>query len=172
MTKDQMIQALNSAQEIIESIKADLKRELTQEYQLRYMTLDEIIGNLKDQKPVESLEFDVRPAASFMGSPKAWREELKPQIDWAAYSTARLVKDAQFYIVGNPLDLLLINSAIIWKDEKTKQEGFMYQAKQYLIHSTELVDQGVIYIVAANESKVLAYSKLTILNNSAFKFSK
>ena len=171
MTKDQMIQALNSAQEIIESIKADLKRELTQEYQLRYMTLDEIIGNLKDQKPVETLEFDIRPAAGFLGSPKAWREELKPQIDWAAYSTARLVKDAQFYIVGNPLDLLLINSSIIWMDEK-KKEGIMYQAKQYLVHSTELVDQGVLYIIAVNESKTLTYSKLTFLNNGVFNFSK
>ena len=172
MKKDEIIQALNNAQTIIESIKMDLTRELTQEYQLRYVTLDEIMSNIKDLAPIESLKFDIRPAAGFSGSPKAWREEIKPMIDWAAYSMARLIKDAQFYIVGNPLDLLLINNSIVWVDEKTKQEGFMYQAKQYLVHSTELVDQGTVYIVAADESKTLVYSKLAFLNNSAFRFSK
>jgi hypothetical protein len=59
-----------------------------------------------------SLVFDVRPAAGFAGSPKAWREELKPQIDFLAQKIKNqtYLQAGIFTLVGNPLDVQLITN--------------------------------------------------------------
>jgi hypothetical protein len=59
-----------------------------------------------------SLVFDVRPAAGFAGSPKAWREELKPQIDFLAQKIKNqtYLQAGIFTLVGNPLDIQLITN--------------------------------------------------------------
>jgi hypothetical protein len=56
--------------------------------------------------------FDVRPAAGFAGSPKAWREELKPQIDFLAQriKNQTYLQSGIFTIVGNPLDVQLLTN--------------------------------------------------------------
>lgn len=58
------------------------------------------------------LTFDVRPAAGFAGSPKAWREELKPQIDYLAskIKANTYLQAGVFSIVGHPLDVQLISN--------------------------------------------------------------
>jgi len=59
-----------------------------------------------------SLVFDVRPAAGFAGSPKAWREELKPQIDFLAQriKNQTYLQAGIFTLVGNPLDIQLLTN--------------------------------------------------------------
>jgi hypothetical protein len=59
-----------------------------------------------------SLVFDVRPAAGFAGSPKAWREELKPQIDFLGQKIKNqtYLQAGIFTLVGNPLDIQLITN--------------------------------------------------------------
>jgi len=58
------------------------------------------------------LYFDVRPAAGFAGSPKAWREELKPQIDFLAQKIKNqtYLQAGIFTILGNPLDIQLLTN--------------------------------------------------------------
>lgn len=53
-----------------------------------------------------SLSFDLLPAVGFAGSPKAWREELKPQIDYLASKIKKqtYLKSGTFVIVCDPLD--------------------------------------------------------------------
>jgi len=59
-----------------------------------------------------ALTFDVRPAAGFAGSPKAWREELKPQIDFLAQKIKNntYLQSGIFTIVANPLDIQLLTN--------------------------------------------------------------
>jgi hypothetical protein len=59
-----------------------------------------------------ALVFDVRPAAGFAGSPKAWREELKPQIDFLAQKIKNqtYLQAGIFTLVGNPLDIQLLTN--------------------------------------------------------------
>jgi len=63
-----------------------------------------------------TLSFDVRPSAGFAGSPKAWREELKPQIDWLSQKIKNetYLQSGIFTIVGNPLDVQLLTN-IDWQ---------------------------------------------------------
>jgi hypothetical protein len=62
--------------------------------------------------PERLVTFDVRPAAGFAGSPKAWREELKPQIDHLAQRIKNdtYLQSGIFTIVGNPLDIQLLTN--------------------------------------------------------------
>ena len=50
--------------------------------------------------------FDCKPAAGFAGSPKAWREELKPLIDHLAQriKNETYLQSGVFNLVANPLD--------------------------------------------------------------------
>jgi hypothetical protein len=58
------------------------------------------------------LVFDVRPSAGFAGSPKAWREELKPQIDFLSQriKNQTYLQSGIFTIIGNPLDVQLLTN--------------------------------------------------------------
>jgi hypothetical protein len=64
------------------------------------------------EKSAYSLVFDVRPAAGFAGSPKAWREELKPQIDFLSQKIKNqtFLQAGIFTLVGNPLDIQLLTN--------------------------------------------------------------
>ena len=59
-----------------------------------------------------ALNFNCIPAPGFAGSPKAWREELKPQIDYLAQKIKNEthLTSGLFTIVGNPLDINLISN--------------------------------------------------------------
>jgi hypothetical protein len=54
--------------------------------------------------------FDCKPAAGFAGSPKAWREEIKPLIDHVAQKIKNntYLTTGVFTIVGNPLDIQIL----------------------------------------------------------------
>lgn len=54
--------------------------------------------------------FDCKPAAGFAGSPKAWREEIKPLIDHAAQKIKNktYLQAGMFTIVANPLDVQIL----------------------------------------------------------------
>lgn len=54
--------------------------------------------------------FDCKPAAGFAGSPKAWREEIKPLIDHLAQriKNATYLQAGVFTIVGNPIDIQIL----------------------------------------------------------------
>lgn len=57
-----------------------------------------------------TLLFDCKPAAGFAGSPKAWREEIKPLIDHLAQriKNATYLQAGVFTIVGNPIDVQIL----------------------------------------------------------------
>lgn len=54
--------------------------------------------------------FDCKPAAGFAGSPKAWREEIKPLIDHLAQKIKNntYLQAGVFTIIGNPLDIQIL----------------------------------------------------------------
>ena len=54
--------------------------------------------------------FDCKPAAGFAGSPKAWREEIKPMIDHLAQKIKNqtYLQAGTFTIVANPLDVQIL----------------------------------------------------------------
>ena len=54
--------------------------------------------------------FDCKPAAGFAGSPKAWREEIKPLIDHVAQKIKNntYLTTGVFTIIGNPLDIQIL----------------------------------------------------------------
>ena len=54
--------------------------------------------------------FNVAPSAGYAGSPKAWREELKPVIDYAATALMQetYFQSGSFVIFGNPVDTALL----------------------------------------------------------------
>jgi len=56
------------------------------------------------------LSFDCKPAVGFAGSPKAWREELKPLIDHLAQRVKNhtYLQAGKFTIVANPIDVQLL----------------------------------------------------------------
>lgn len=57
-----------------------------------------------------TVTFDCKPAAGFAGSPKAWREEIKPLIDHVAQKVKQntYLQAGMFTIVANPLDVQLL----------------------------------------------------------------
>ena len=56
--------------------------------------------------------FNVAPSAGYAGSPKAWREELKPVVDYAATALMQetYFQSGSFVIFGNPVDTALLSN--------------------------------------------------------------
>ena len=56
--------------------------------------------------------FNVAPSAGYAGSPKAWREELKPVVDYAATALMQetYFQSGSFVIFGNPVDTALLTN--------------------------------------------------------------
>jgi hypothetical protein len=106
-----------------------------------------------------SFAFDVRPAAGFAGSPKAWREELKPQIDYLAQKikNATYLQSGIFTIVGNPLDIQILTN-VDWQfrgGQGVSMDGVDVDysigtyvgANAYRVISSVNVPQGGMYLV-------------------------
>jgi len=106
-----------------------------------------------------SLVFDVRPAAGFAGSPKAWREELKPQIDFLAQKIKNqtYLQAGIFTLVGNPLDIQLLTN-VDWQfrgGQGANMDGVDVDysigtyvgANAYRVIASVNVPQGEIYLV-------------------------
>jgi hypothetical protein len=105
------------------------------------------------------LTFDVRPAAGFAGSPKAWREELKPQIDFLSQKIKNQTyfQSGIFTIVGNPLDIQLLTN-IDWQFRGGQGAGMdgvdvdysvgtYVGANAYRVIASVNVPQGQLYLV-------------------------
>lgn len=103
--------------------------------------------------------FDVKPAAGFAGGPKAWREELKPVFDHLAarIKNQTFLGAGCFNIVANPLDAQLITN-VDWsfRGGQGSVDGvnvnyslgtYYGSAYTYKLISTEIVKQGVMYLV-------------------------
>jgi len=94
-----------------------------------------------------TLSFDVRPAAGFAGSPKAWREELKPQIDHLSQRIKNntYLQSGIFTIIGNPLDIQLLTN-VDWQ----------FRGGQGVSMDGVDVDYSVGTYVGANAYRVIA----------------
>jgi hypothetical protein len=102
--------------------------------------------------------FDCIPMAGFAGSPKLWREEIKPLID----HLAQLIKQASFFqigtfsIVGNPIDTAIISN-VNWEFRSGQAvDGvavdyelgtYVGNGNNFKVISSQLVPQGGLYIV-------------------------
>jgi hypothetical protein len=106
-----------------------------------------------------SLIFDVRPSAGFAGSPKAWREELKPQIDFLGQKIKNqtYLQAGIFTLLGNPLDIQLLTN-VDWQfrgGQGANMDGVDVDysigtyvgANAYRVISSVNVPQGEIYLV-------------------------
>jgi hypothetical protein len=103
--------------------------------------------------------FDCKPAAGFAGSPKAWREELKPLIDHLAQriKNATYLQAGAFSIVANPLDAQLLAN-VDWSFRGGQGEnmdgvsvdysvGTYVGANAYKVISSVNVPSGAMYVV-------------------------
>jgi len=106
-----------------------------------------------------SATFNCNPAAGFAGSPKAWREELKPMIDFIAtkIKNATYLQAGIFTIVGNPLDINLISN-VDWSFRAGQgnsmdgvdvdySTGTYVGANAYRVIASVNVPAGALYIV-------------------------
>lgn len=97
--------------------------------------------------------FDCKPAAGFAGSPKAWREEIKPVIDHLAQKIKNntYLQAGVFTIIGNPLDIQILAN-VDWQF-RGGQGGNMDGVD---------VDYSVGTYVGANTYKVVASTNVPV----------
>ena len=104
-------------------------------------------------------EFDCKPAAGFAGSPKAWREELKPLIDHLAQriKNETYLQSGTFVIVCNPIDAQLLAN-VDWSFRGGQggnmdgvdvdySVGTYVGANAYKVLSSVNVPDGMLYIL-------------------------
>lgn len=103
-------------------------------------------------------EFDLRPAATFAGQPKDWRDELKTVVDRiaAGMKSDYHLYNGYFVIMGNPVDMMILpnvnwtfNSAVDTQSgvEVGYNLGAMSGQNRYNLVSTDLILQGDIYML-------------------------
>jgi hypothetical protein len=105
------------------------------------------------------LTFDCKPAAGFAGSPKAWREEIKPMIDHLAQKIKNetYLQAGVFTIVGNPIDVQILAN-VDWSFrggqggnmdgvEVDYSIGTYVGANAYKVIASTQVPQGALYIL-------------------------
>lgn len=102
--------------------------------------------------------FDLKPRASFAGSPKEWREELKTVFDFLAQKMKNdsAFSGGTFVLIGNPLDMNLITN-VDWvfnsnTDERGGVEvdfnlGAYSGAQRYNLVASANVPAGVIRMI-------------------------
>ena len=106
-----------------------------------------------------SLVFNCRPMPGFAGTPKAWREELKPQIDYLAQKikNATYLTTGTFSIIANPLDAAVLAN-IDWQFRGGQggnvdgvsvdySVGTYIGANTYKVISSTNVPTGAMYIL-------------------------
>lgn len=102
--------------------------------------------------------WDARPDANYAGTPTSWREELKSVIDYAAIMVKQKTyfQNGSFAIVGNPIDIRLINE-VQWQFRGSNAQsngvdvnhsfGTWQGANTYNVVSSQNVTAGAIYLV-------------------------
>jgi hypothetical protein len=101
--------------------------------------------------------FDCKPAAGFAGSPKAWREEIKPLIDHLAQriKNETYLQAGQFTIVANPLDVQILanvdwtfrSGAAVSGVDVDYSVGTYAGANAYKVIASTNVPAGAMYLV-------------------------
>lgn len=140
--------AMNLDLEILEFLQNSLANQPSNEAFADYPTAEEY-----------SLVFDCKPAAGFAGSPKAWREELKPMIDHLAQKIKNntYLQAGIFTIVANPLDVQLLAN-VDWQFRGGQggnmdgvdvdySIGTYVGANAYKVIASVNVPQGAMYIL-------------------------
>ena len=116
--------------------------------------------------------FDCKPAAGFAGSPKAWREEIKPLIDHLAQKIKNntYLQAGVFTIIGNPLDIQILAN-VDWQFRGGQganvdgvdidySVGTYVGANSYKIVASVNVAQGAMFVVflpSTEKQKTLCY---------------
>lgn len=140
--------AMNLDLEVLEFLQDSLANQPSNEAFAGYPTAEEY-----------SLVFDCKPAAGFAGSPKAWREELKPMIDHLAQKIKNntYLQAGVFTIVANPLDVQLLAN-VDWQFRGGQggnmdgvdvdySVGTYVGANAYKVIASVNVPQGAMYIL-------------------------
>jgi hypothetical protein len=127
--------AMKLDREILDFIQTSLANRPTNEAFVGYGAASEFIRT-----------FDCKPAAGFAGSPKAWREEIKPLIDHVAQliRNETYLTNGVFTLVCNPLDAQVLAN-VDWS----------FRGGQGAADGVE-VDYSVGTYVGANTYKVIA----------------
>jgi len=110
-------------------------------------------------------EFDCKPAAGFAGSPKAWREEIKPLIDFLAQKIKNetYLQSGVFTIVCNPIDAQILAN-VDWSFRGGQggnmdgvdvdySVGTYVGANAYKVIASVNVPQGVMYVIFTPSAK-------------------
>jgi len=103
------------------------------------------------------VSFNCKPAAGFAGSPKAWREEIKPLIDHLAQriKNETYLQAGQFTIVANPLDVQILanvdwtfrSGAAVSGVDVDYSVGTYAGANAYKVIASTNVPAGAMYLV-------------------------
>ena len=112
-----------------------------------------------------TVTFDCKPAAGFAGSPKAWREELKPLIDHLAQRIKQntYLQSGVFSIVCNPIDAQILAN-VDWSYRGGQggnidgvdvdySVGTYVGANAYKVVASVNVPQGAMYLVFTPSQK-------------------
>ena len=108
--------------------------------------------------------FDCKPAAGFAGSPKAWREEIKPVIDHLAQKVKNntYLQAGMFTIIANPLDVQILAN-VDWQFRGGQggnmdgvdvdySVGTYVGANAYKVIASTNVPAGAMYLIFAPSS--------------------
>jgi len=177
MNDREIIRQLDNVNKSVEILKDTLKKRIALPWQ------DVAIPNVElviAATPFNNINFDIKPAAGYFGSPKAWREEMKPMIDFlsqkinnANYTNGMINKVKSealtFHIMGNPLDTMLLSNIDWMNNDGTI--GTFSGARRYFVTPSMVIKPGIIYIVGSSSTTpdINKVSTLTILNNENFE---
>lgn len=140
---------VDGALEVVDLMSSTHAQKLEQEI------LEFIDDSFSRAGSLYSGSFDLRPSASYAGSPKEWREELKTVIDHYAIKMKNdsAFTNGKFVLIANPLDSNIITN-VNWvfnhvTDDRGGVEvdfnlGAYSGANRYEIVSSPNVPQGVI----------------------------
>lgn len=113
--------------------------------------------------------FDVRPSASYAGSPKEWREELKTVINQLALKMKNdsAMTNCKFVIFGNPMDVDLITNVDWTFNGSTDTRGgvdvdfnlgaYAGSNKFEIVSSMNIVEGELIVICVPNTDRQMTY---------------
>lgn len=166
---------IDGTTEVVDTMTNIIAQKLDQE-------LINFLGDMLEGTNYKYLgEFDMRPSASFTGSPKEWREEMKTVID---YYAQKLKSDTYAYqgyfaIFGHSIDMMLIPN-VSWTFNHTTDTmsgvevdyniGALSGTNRYTLVTSDLIPQGrmfMLFIPTTNKFKTAVYYPYTfnVVNN-------
>lgn len=142
---------IDATQEVVDVMTTHFAQRLDIE-------LYEFLLDSEAQAGYPQYAFDVRPNTAFAGTPKAWREELKTVIDYAAIDLKNktFFSGGSFAIIANPIDAQLISNVDwVFKGANAQVAGVDVDysfgsytgANNYKIVSSQNVAAGAMFLV-------------------------